>query len=93
MKTKLSASHRPSAAANGHATPSPKPRKMLISGRWVGAASGETFHTFDPATGEVICPVAAGDKADVDAAVQAARAAFESGPWRTMTASERGKLI
>ncbi len=66
---------------------------MLIDGRWVQAASGETFPTYDPATGEVICQAPSGDKADIDAAVQAARAAFENGPWRRMTASERGRLI
>ncbi|MEI6357571.1 MAG: aldehyde dehydrogenase family protein [Verrucomicrobiota bacterium] len=66
---------------------------MLINGQWVAAASGETFPTVDPATGEVICRVPAGDKADIDAAVKAARAAFETGPWRRLTASERGRLL
>ena len=66
---------------------------MLINGQWVEAASGETFATFDPATGEVICNVAAGDQKDIDRAVKAARAAFESGPWRRMTASDRGRAI
>ena len=96
MKAKLSPSRRTAAAGNGQAASTAKnarPRRMLINGQWVNATSGETFHTFDPATGESICTVAAGDKADVDAAVKAARAAFETGPWRTMTASQRGKLI
>ena len=66
---------------------------MLINGQWVEAASGETFATYDPATGEVICDVAAGDKKDIDRAVKAARAAFESGPWRKMTPSDRGRAI
>lgn len=66
---------------------------MLINGQWVSVASGATFDTFDPATGEVICRVPAGDKADVDAAVKAARAAFETGPWRRMTPSDRAKAI
>jgi phenylacetaldehyde dehydrogenase len=70
-----------------------QPRLMFINGQWTAAASGETFPTNDPATGEVICQVAAGDKPDVDRAVKAARAAFESGPWRTLTASERGRLL
>jgi phenylacetaldehyde dehydrogenase len=68
-------------------------RKMLINGKWQDAASGKTFEVFNPATGEVIANVPAGDKADVDAAVKAARAAFDSGPWRSMTPSDRGKLI
>jgi phenylacetaldehyde dehydrogenase len=69
------------------------PRKMLINGKWVSAKSGKTFPTYDPSTGEVLAKVAEGDKADIDEAVKAARAAFENGPWRKMTASERGKLM
>jgi phenylacetaldehyde dehydrogenase len=68
-------------------------RKMLINGKWVDAASGKVFPTYNPATGEVLAQVAEGDKADIDAAVRAARAAFDKGPWRRMTPSERGKLI
>ncbi len=70
-----------------------KPRKMLIDGKWVDAISGKTFPTFNPATGEVLANVAEGDKADIDAAVKAARRAFDSGPWSRMTAAERGKLV
>ena len=69
------------------------PKKMLINGKWVGAASGKTFEVTNPATGNVIAHVAEGDKADIDAAVQAARRALESGPWATMTPSDRGKII
>jgi len=68
-------------------------KKMLINGKWVGAASGKTFAVTNPATGNVITQVPEGDKADIDAAVQAARQAFEAGPWATMTPSERGKII
>jgi phenylacetaldehyde dehydrogenase len=67
-------------------------RKMLINGKWVEAASGNTFPTYNPATGDVLANIAEGDQADIDAAVKAARAAF-NGPWRKMTASQRGKLI
>jgi phenylacetaldehyde dehydrogenase len=70
-----------------------RPRKMLIDGKWVNAASGKTFPTYNPATGEVLAQVAEGDRADIDLAVQSARRAFESGPWSRMTASERGKLV
>src|SRR6266849_4574972 len=70
-----------------------KPRKMLIDGKWVDAASGKTFPTYNPATGEVLAQVAEGDRADIDAAVLAARRAFDSGPWSRLTASERGKLV
>ncbi|MFB3815801.1 MAG: aldehyde dehydrogenase family protein [Terriglobales bacterium] len=69
------------------------PRNMMINGRWVEAASGRTFPTYNPATGEVLAQVAEGGWEDVNRAVKAARNAFESGPWRKMTASERGRLI
>ncbi len=67
--------------------------KLLIGNRWVESASGRTFATINPATGEEICQVAEADAADVDKAVRAARAAFEQGPWRTMAASQRGRLL
>ena len=67
--------------------------QMLINGKWVDAASGKTFPTFNPATGEVLAHVAEGDREDIDRAVKAARAAFETGPWSKLTASERGRLI
>jgi phenylacetaldehyde dehydrogenase len=70
-----------------------KTRQMLINGKWVDAASGKTFPTYNPATGEVLAQIAEGDKEDVDRAVGAARAAFDTGPWRRMTVSERGRLI
>ncbi|MGU3665398.1 aldehyde dehydrogenase family protein [Methylobacterium sp. A49B] len=70
-----------------------KDRTLLIDGKWVPAQSGKTFDVTDPATGEVIAKVAEGDKADVDAAVKAARRAFESGPWPRMTPSARGRLL
>ncbi len=69
------------------------PRKMLINGQWADAQSGKTFSTFNPATGEVIAEVAEGDKPDIDLAVRAARNAFEQGPWRKMTPSDRGKIL
>ncbi len=70
-----------------------QPRKMLIGGKWVEAASGKTFATFDPATGEVLAHVAEGEGEDIDRAVKAARKAFEAGAWRRMSPSERGRVI
>ena len=70
-----------------------KPRKMLINGKWVSSISGKTFPTYNPATGEILAQVAEGDRQDIDEAVKAARKAFDHGPWRRMTASERGRLI
>jgi phenylacetaldehyde dehydrogenase len=69
------------------------PRKMFIDGKWVEAASGKTFPTYNPATGEVLAQIAEGDREDIDRAVKAARRAFESGPWHEMTPSQRGRLI
>jgi phenylacetaldehyde dehydrogenase len=68
-------------------------KKLLINGRWVEAASGKTFATHNPATGEVLANVAEGDQEDVNRAVAAARQAFDQGPWSRMTASERGQVI
>jgi len=70
-----------------------KPRKMFIDGKWVDAASGKTFPSYNPATGEVLAKVAEGDREDIDRAVKAARKAFENSPWPAMSASERGRLI
>jgi len=70
-----------------------KPLKMLINNEWVAAGSGKTFAVYDPATGGEIAQVAEGDQVDIDKAARAARKAFDGGPWREMTPSERGKLI
>jgi len=70
-----------------------KPRPMMIDGNWTMAASGKTFPTYNPATGEVLAQIAEGYREDINRAVQAARKAFDSGPWRKLTASERGRLI
>src|ERR1700726_4335656 len=68
-------------------------RRLLIDGKWVEAKSGETFPVYNPASGEVMHQCAAGDKADIDLAVKAARRAFEEGPWSRLTHGQRGKLI
>ncbi len=70
-----------------------RPRKMFIDGKWVEAASGKTFPTYNPATGEVLAQIAEGDREDIDRAVKAARRAFEGDAWADMTASQRGRLI
>lgn len=65
----------------------------LIDGQWVDANNKETFPIYNPANKQIISTVARGDKHDIDAAVHAARSAFENTAWRNMTPSNRGKLI
>jgi phenylacetaldehyde dehydrogenase len=69
------------------------PRQLFINGRWADAASGRSFETPNPATGETLARVAEGEAEDIDRAVRAARRAFEEGPWGRMTTSERGRII
>ena len=73
--------------------PKVKDQPLFIGGKWQDSVSGKTFATVNPATGQTICQVAEGDKADIDLAVKAARKAFEDGPWSKMNASERGRLL
>lgn len=67
--------------------------QLLINGQFVDAASGKTFPTFDPRTGEVIANVAEGDAEDVNRAVSAARKAFDEGPWPRMSPYERSRIL
>src|SRR5580658_5452062 len=70
-----------------------KPKQNLIGGKWVPAVSGRTFEVFNPANDSVIAHAAEGESEDINRAVRAARRAFDGGPWRRMTPSERGKLV
>ena len=67
--------------------------ECFIGGRWVGATSGKTFPTINPATEEVIAEVAEGTPEDIDNAVHAARDALEYGPWPRTSARDRGRLL
>ncbi|CAA7043357.1 unnamed protein product [Microthlaspi erraticum] len=67
--------------------------QLLIDGNFVDSASGKTFETLDPRTGEVIAHVAEGDAEDINRAVKAARKAFDEGPWPKMTAYERSRIM
>ena len=75
------------------AKPAIRQTRHLIDNKWVDPVEGGSFETLNPATGEVIAQVAAGTAADVDKAVKAARRALESGPWNTMDAADRGRLL
>ena len=69
------------------------PQKLLINGKRCEAANGDTFEVLDPSNNSVLTRVPKGEKEDIDRAVKAARNAFENGPWRKITVSERGKMI
>jgi len=73
--------------------PKVKLTRHLIGGEWVDAAGGQTFETINPATGETIANVAAGEAADIDAAVRAARRALNEGAWTKVTPRMRGELL
>ncbi len=75
------------------AKPTVKTCQNFINNQWTPSASRETFPVYDPSTEEVIAQVASSSAADVDAAVTAARAAFDSGPWSSATAQDRGRLL
>jgi (Z)-2-((N-methylformamido)methylene)-5-hydroxybutyrolactone dehydrogenase len=67
--------------------------KMLVGGEWVDARSGKTFESINPYTGKVWATAPEAGEEDVDAAVVAARKAFDEGPWGRMTGTERARLI
>ncbi len=75
------------------APPKIKLTKLFIDNEWVDSASRKTFETLNPATGETIASVAEGGAEDVDRAVKAARRALESGPWASMDAADRGRIL
>ncbi|MGH2674488.1 MAG: aldehyde dehydrogenase family protein, partial [Actinomycetota bacterium] len=66
---------------------------LFIGGEFAPAASGETFETRDPSTGEVVATVAKAGAEDVDRALSAARRAFDEGPWPTMKPRERTRIM
>ena len=71
----------------------PAAKGVFIDNSWRPSASGKSLPVIAPAEGAVFGSIAAGDKADVDLAVAAARRAFESGAWSRLNATERGRLL
>ncbi|MGR4866790.1 aldehyde dehydrogenase [Caulobacter sp. LARHSG274] len=71
----------------------PLPRRAVIDGALVDAASGETFHNVSPRDGTVLNQVAACQAGDVDRAVASARAAFEGGRWRDQGPRDKKKTL
>ncbi|HWW01444.1 MAG TPA: aldehyde dehydrogenase family protein [Candidatus Acidoferrum sp.] len=98
---------RPSGNGNGHGTAPPaeqsirrdvaawlgKPKRNLIDGKWVPAASAKSFKVLNPADASLLAEAPDSEREDINRAVLAARRAFESGPWRRLTPGERGKLL
>lgn len=67
--------------------------RLFINGRWVAPVKNGSFDTIDPSNEEVIAKVAAATAEDVDLAVQAARKAFDEGPWPRMSGAERAGVL
>ncbi len=67
--------------------------EMLIDGKWTKSKSGASRNITDPASGELVAVVPESSKEDAVAAIQAARRAFDYGPWRKVSALERGKIL
>ncbi len=68
-------------------------KKLYINGEFVDSASGKTFESYNPATGEVLATVSEAGPEDIDCAVKAARKAFDEGPWQKMSAAERSRIM
>ncbi|ATN37444.1 aldehyde dehydrogenase (plasmid) [Rhizobium sp. ACO-34A] len=67
--------------------------RLFIDGKWQAPAKGGTFPVIDPATEEVVHQAPAGTREDIDAAVKAARLAFDEGPWPRLSGKERGAVL
>jgi acyl-CoA reductase-like NAD-dependent aldehyde dehydrogenase len=74
-------------------TSTPTKTQLLIGGTWRDASEGGTYDSFNPATGAPLAGVAEATRADLDAAVAAARKTFDAGKWSSMAASRRAKII
>ncbi len=70
-----------------------EPLRLYIGGKFVPAVAGGTFETRDPGTGQVLSRVAAGEAADIDAAVGAAQKAFDKSGWASMPANDRAVVL
>src|SRR5699024_7034446 len=69
------------------------PQRLLINGEWVQSSTAQNFKTYDPATGNVLAEVAQGTESDINAAVDAARKAFNEGSWVRMRPNMREDLL
>ncbi|MBF5011801.1 aldehyde dehydrogenase [Burkholderia pseudomultivorans] len=78
---------------NCHSLNMPHADRLYIGGRWVAPASTETCAVLNCATEDVVAHAAMANEADVDAAVRAAREAFDRGPWPHLSPAERGAFL
>src|ERR1700722_13756083 len=81
------------ALTENQSPPLRNPDKLFIDGRWTRPSSDRQIEVISPATEEVYVRVAAADEADINRAVEAARAAFDRGPWPRLSHAERGKYL
>ena len=79
--------------SKNHSQIKPRVTQLLIDGKFVNSSTGKTFDTFNPATEEKITSIQEAGVEDVNKAVKAARKAFDNGPWRRMSGSDRGRLM
>jgi acyl-CoA reductase-like NAD-dependent aldehyde dehydrogenase len=70
-----------------------KAGEIFVAGKWQAPLSGETYAPINPANEEPLSAVGKGDERDIDAAVAAARKAFDEGPWPKMSPHERGRIV
>ena len=70
-----------------------KPELMFINNEWVSSISKATRDITDPASGELLAKVPESNKDDMERAIQAARNAFDHGPWKNSLALDRSKLL
>ncbi len=70
-----------------------KAGEIFVAGKWQAPLSGETYTPINPANEEPLAAVGKGDERDIDAAVAAARKAFDEGPWPKMSPHERGRIV
>ena len=68
-------------------------RQAFVNGKYLDAVTGQTFNCINPANGNVLTEIAAGDRQDVDRAVAAARAAFRKGHWSRITPRQRKRVL
>ena len=67
--------------------------QIFVAGKWRAPVSGETYQPINPANEEPVGVVGKADERDIDAAVAAARKAFDDGPWPRMSPHERGRIV